>query len=452
MTPPRTTRPPRPGCTGRRGRRYRPRGRRALAGRGPAPTRLALRRPTRPRHVARPGQGLEDRRLVGHQALGHRPGRAHPPDHEAPVLGGYDRTGGLGLREALAAGRSDSLGAARDLLPQKPRGQAGVRGGVPDGGAAVKVIRLALEELERVKTTLQLRSAEAKAANAYWGGWASAPVPWARKDTERVPEHWRTVGTRSSPLTGSPRSAANPANAILNCLYAILEAEARIALLAVGLDPGLGVLHADLKARDSLALDLKEAVRPKADAHVLGLLRTHAFAASDFFETRQGICRVLPPLSQQLAETAPAWAESVAPVAEDVARTLFRPEGRGARRDRAMPTRLTGANRSAGREATRRRPGQGVAAVAADLPPACKDCGRVLDDPERAYCGGCLPERRGASLTIIASAGPEALARLRAEGRDPAHGGEGGQQRGRRNADHVRANGEWEQTNSGRET
>ena len=59
----------------------------------------------------------------------------------------------------------------------------------------------------------------------------------------------------------------------------MLEAEARIALLAIGLDPGIGVLHADLEARDSLTLDLMEAVRPRVDAHVLGLLRTRTAAA-----------------------------------------------------------------------------------------------------------------------------------------------------------------------------
>ena len=40
---------------------------------------------------------------------------------------------------------------------------------------------------------------------------------------------------------------------MLNYLYAILEAQTRIALLTVGLDPGLGLLHADQTARDSLA-------------------------------------------------------------------------------------------------------------------------------------------------------------------------------------------------------
>jgi CRISPR/Cas system-associated endonuclease Cas1 len=42
---------------------------------------------------------------------------------------------------------------------------------------------------------------------------------------------------RGSLLTSSPRLAINPANAILNYLYAILEAETRLACLTLGLDP-----------------------------------------------------------------------------------------------------------------------------------------------------------------------------------------------------------------------
>ena len=61
-----------------------------------------------------------------------------------------------------------------------------------------------------------------------------------------------------SPLTGSPRLAANPPNAILNFLDALLESEARLAAAALGLDPCMGVLHVDTTARDSLACDLME--------------------------------------------------------------------------------------------------------------------------------------------------------------------------------------------------
>ena len=263
------------------------------------------------------------------------------------------------------------------------------------------------------------------------------------EEADQVPEHWRTFGARSSPLTGSPRSAANPANAMLNYLYAILEAEARIALLMVGLDPGLGVLHADLKARDSLALDLMEAVRPRVDTYVLGLLRSHTFAARDFFETRQGVCRVLPPLTHLLAETAPTWAKAVAPHAERIARDLFRPEDRTAKRDRTMPTLLTGANRSAGRGAVRPQSDTGGTAALASLGHACTECGTQLGNPQRSYCDGCLPERIQAVAGAFRDAGPIALASMREAGIDPAHGGNAARKRGETNARHARDAAAW---------
>lgn len=59
-----------------------------------------------------------------------------------------------------------------------------------------------------------------------------------------------------------------PPNAVLNYLYAILEAEARLAAAELGLDPGLGVLHRDTPNRDNLACDLMEPARPLVDAFV----------------------------------------------------------------------------------------------------------------------------------------------------------------------------------------
>lgn len=56
---------------------------------------------------------------------------------------------------------------------------------------------------------------------------------------------------------------------MLNYLYALLESESRLAAAALGLDPGMGVLHVDVQARDSLACDLMEPVRPQVDAFVL---------------------------------------------------------------------------------------------------------------------------------------------------------------------------------------
>ena len=56
---------------------------------------------------------------------------------------------------------------------------------------------------------------------------------------------------------------------MLNYMYALLESEARLAAAALGLDPGLGFIHVDTPARDSLACDLMEAARPQVDAYVL---------------------------------------------------------------------------------------------------------------------------------------------------------------------------------------
>ena len=137
-----------------------------------------------------------------------------------------------------------------------------------------------------------------------------------------MPEHWCTFGTRKSLITGSPRLATNPPNAILNYCYALLESEARLAAVAVGLDPGIGMLHVDTPNRDSLACDIMEAVRPSVDAWLLDWIMREPFRRSDFFEERNGNCRLLKTLTSKLSETMSVWGKLVAPWAEYVARTL----------------------------------------------------------------------------------------------------------------------------------
>ena len=78
----------------------------------------------------------------------------------------------------------------------------------------------------------------------------------------------------------------------MNYLYAILESESRLALATLGLDPGIGVLHNDLRSRDSLACDLMEPVRPKVDELLLQLL-TGQLRREWFFEQRDGNCRLI---------------------------------------------------------------------------------------------------------------------------------------------------------------
>src|SRR5262249_7290120 len=255
--------------------------------------------------------------------------------------------------QALALFNEVGLEIARFLLREKLTGQQGLLDPLAASRAARADFDYAVAQLEQATDLNALLIAERDAAIAYWSSWAEIELHWCPTERPQVPEHWLRFGQRGSPLTAAPRAAVNPANAILNYLYAILEAEARVALLTVGLDPGLGIAHADVRGRDSLALDLMEAARPAVDAYVLELLANRVFRANDFYETRKGVCRLLAPLTHELAATASIWGELLAPAAERVAGMLA--EAPGARIDR-LATPLTNANRHAAREAMRRRP------------------------------------------------------------------------------------------------
>src|SRR5262249_23091818 len=153
------------------------------------------------------------------------------------------------------------LAVARFLLREKLAGQERVLARLDAPAAQRANFSDAVALLDHATDLNALVLAERDAALAYWSSWAVIEVRFRPAERARTPEHWLRFGQRGSPLTAAPRGAVNPANALLNYLYAILEAETRVALLTVGLDPGLGIVHADVRARDSLALDVMEAVR-----------------------------------------------------------------------------------------------------------------------------------------------------------------------------------------------
>lgn len=158
--------------------------------------------------------------------------------------------------QALAHHGETAVNIARELIFRKLSGQEQViRTKFGNSKLADLILnsRIALAEVDTISSIRQL---EARAASAYWSAWKQLPIRFPSADIRRVPAHWCSFGSRQSPLTGSPRLAATPANAILNYLYALLESEARLAAAALGLDPGMGVLHVDTDSRDSLACDL----------------------------------------------------------------------------------------------------------------------------------------------------------------------------------------------------
>ena len=92
-------------------------------------------------------------------------------------------------------------------------------------------------------------------------------------------------------------AAVDPANAILNYAYGVLEAQCRQALAAEGCDLGCGFLHADKQYRDSVVYDLMDLFRPGVDALVLALLSRTTFAYGDLMMTHEGRCRLHPQLA-----------------------------------------------------------------------------------------------------------------------------------------------------------
>jgi hypothetical protein len=223
-----------------------------------------------------------------------------------------------------------------------------------------------------------------------------------------VPELWKTFGQRISQLTGSPRLATNPPNAVLNYCYCLLENEARLAASSLGLDPVLGVLHADTPNRDSLALDIMEAVRPCVDVWLLDWLIREQFSRSWFFETATGNCRLMSSFASELSKTAPTWGRLVAPWAEYVAHALW---AKTKPIHRAPATRLTQTHR---REAKSSLP---LPAKPAPQPPRiCRLCGTQIQRGRR-YCALCTSKVSRNNLINVAHSGriaaqaPEAQAR-----------------------------------------
>jgi hypothetical protein len=51
---------------------------------------------------------------------------------------------------------------------------------------------------------------------------------------------------------------------------------------------------------------------------------------------------------------------------------------------------------------------------------ACRVCGLILDDPDRAICDGCLPDYDQARTDKLSNAGKATLAAMRASSDDPA--------------------------------
>jgi CRISPR-associated endonuclease Cas1 len=285
--------------------------------------------------------------------------------------------------QAMAHSSGAALRIARELIDRKLAGQEHVTRNKLLAIQCADTIHCYRSELAEADTIKRVRLVESRAAAAYWSAWKTLPIIFPRKDHSRVPSHWRVFGTRVSPLTGSPRLAVNPPNAILNYLYCLLESESRLAAVSLGLDPGFGMLHVDTKARDSLACDLMEPVRPQVDAFLLDWIMKEPLKREWLFEQSDGNCRLMAEFTARLSETAPMWGRAVAPYAEWVTRALWSSSTKLAR-ESAPPTRLTQRTKREVKGA----PPLPSAIRAPRRDNLCRGCGKTISDGG-TNCASC---------------------------------------------------------------
>jgi CRISPR-associated endonuclease Cas1 len=214
--------------------------------------------------------------------------------------------------QALAAGDETGLAVMRELLRCKLAGQAKVARMLGGEDAATLIDRLS-GEIDRTSDGTRVLGVEGTAAATYWALWRDLPLHFARRDKE--PEHWQRFGLRRPEGSKQAHKAATIGGALVNYLYGVLAGEMTIAILGAGLDPGIGVLHADRENRASLAYDAMEAVRPYAEAWLLSFLAQSRLSKRDFHEENDGTIRITRPLTSYLAMTAPLWRRAAEMVA-----------------------------------------------------------------------------------------------------------------------------------------
>ena len=236
-------------------------------------------------------------------------------------------------------------------------------------------------------------------------------VRFAKKDEKTGPEHWRTFGPRGSPMTGAPRLAANPANALLNYLYALLEAEARFACFACGLDPGSASFRYH-KFRDSwcsTSLKPSPSGRRLPTGYVRGAHLQRQGLCRDAKRRLSGACA----MTHTLAETTSQWARA--------SRRWSRMCGDTPGRIRPFTIRNANAADSGapqcGARRLRRKPRTGT--VPKRKPAAtCATCADPF--PSRTAVLRRLPARRRTrEARPLRTGGTGRAGKLRAEGRDP---------------------------------
>ena len=273
---------------------------------------------------------------------------------------------------------------------------------------------------------LDMQGIEGIISVIYWAAFANQPLQFAKKD--RVADHWAVFGNRRSTLSQTARHAISPGNALLNYFLGVLASEISIALQVIGLDPSLGIMHADKEDRASLTYDLIEPARPILSRYFFCWLRSITFNKRDFQEDKTGLIRISHPLNSHLASSAGLWRGLADQLAQWLVQRLSTPEALIRHEKLSHEPRLTFVDHraEAGRRADRWSLGN---VVQRPIPTTCMNCGKALSGGRhRKFCS--LECTRAFHGSASVEAGLAAIRRrreagLKAKPRPPAVAPEG---------------------------
>jgi CRISPR-associated protein Cas1 len=176
----------------------------------------------------------------------------------------------------VAQDDSASLAIARAIVEGKIRNQRTLvrRSLTDDAKRDLAFLAFSIRQSRRARTANDLLGIEGMAARTYFSCFARM---LKRRDEFSFNDRNR-------------RPPRDPVNATLSFLYALLVRDCVAALLAVGLEPGLGVFHRVRLGRPSLALDLAEEFRPLiADSVALSALNTGELSPDHFVQRGAGV-------------------------------------------------------------------------------------------------------------------------------------------------------------------
>ncbi len=210
-------------------------------------------------------------------------------------------TGGKGPRSAAARAAqyayaddpNRSFGFARALVAAKVRNQRTIlrrnwRGDLPEREQRLSQLKDVVARIERARDFRELLGLEGEAAALYFRGFPKLFTEAARA----LPEFDFERRSRRPP--------ADPVNACLSLVYALLTRTIGTVLEIAGLDPWKGLYHVERPGRPALALDLMEPVRPiLADSAVLTAINNGEVQPDDFLVTGPG-CALKPPGRRKL--------------------------------------------------------------------------------------------------------------------------------------------------------